>query len=69
MKNVAAAATAACIAEIATIPIDTVKVRLQIQNKVASGEAPKYNGFLGTAKTIAGEEGITALYNGLTAGL
>lgn len=63
------AATAACIAEIATIPIDTVKVRLQIQNKVATGQAPKYSGFLGTAKTIAGEEGITALYNGLTAGL
>jgi len=69
LKNVGSAATAACIAEIATIPIDTVKVRLQIQNKVASGQTPKYNGFLGTAKTIAGEEGITALYNGLTAGL
>jgi len=27
-KNVATAATAACVAEIATIPIDTVKVRL-----------------------------------------
>ena len=27
-KNVGTAATAACIAEIATIPIDTVKVRL-----------------------------------------
>jgi hypothetical protein len=30
LKNVASAATAACIAEVATIPIDTVKVRLQI---------------------------------------
>ena len=69
MKNVASAATAACIAEIATIPIDTVKVRLQIQSKMANGEKPKYSGFLGTAKTIAAEEGVTALYNGLTAGL
>ena len=69
MKNVGSAATAACIAEIATIPIDTVKVRLQIQNKMASGAAPKYNGFLGTAQTVASEEGFFALYNGLTAGL
>ena len=67
----ASAATAACIAEIATIPIDTVKVRLQIQNRtgLAPGAALKYNGFLGTAKTITAEEGMLALYNGLTAGL
>lgn len=69
LKNVASAATAACIAEIATIPIDTVKVRLQIQSKMASGEKPKYVGFLGTARTIASEEGFVSLYNGLTAGL
>jgi solute carrier family 25 (mitochondrial uncoupling protein), member 8/9 len=68
-KNMGAAATAACIAEIATIPIDTVKVRLQIQNKMSHGEVPKYKGFLGTMKTISGEEGMFALYNGLTAGL
>ena len=69
LKNVASAATAACIAEIATIPIDTVKVRLQIQNKMAAGIAPKYSGFLGTAKTITSEEWFFALYNGLNAGL
>jgi hypothetical protein len=69
LKNVASAATAACIAEIATIPIDTVKVRLQIQNRAAAGTTLKYNGFLGTAKTIASEEGVLSLYNGLTAGL
>lgn len=69
LKNVASAATAACIAEIATIPIDTVKVRLQIQSKIAGQGTPKYSGFMGTAKTIASEEGMLALYNGLTAGL
>lgn len=70
MKNVASAATAACIAEVATIPIDTVKVRLQIQGRSSvPGQAPKYNGFIGTGKTIASEEGFFALYNGLTAGL
>ena len=68
-KNVGCAATAACIAEIATIPIDTVKVRLQIQSKQVGDVAPKYSGFLGTAKTITSEEGFGALYNGLTAGL
>lgn len=30
MKNLLAASTAGCVAEIATIPIDTAKVRLQI---------------------------------------
>jgi solute carrier family 25 (mitochondrial uncoupling protein), member 8/9 len=69
-KNVAAASTAACIAEIATIPVDTAKVRLQVQGKSATpGVAPKYSGFLGTMKTIAAEEGPFALYNGLSAGL
>ena len=29
----------------------------------------KYNGFIGTAKTIANDEGVMALYNGLNAGL
>jgi len=32
LKNGAAAALAASIAEVATIPFDTVKVRLQMQN-------------------------------------
>ncbi len=68
MKNLLAASAAASVAEIATIPIDTAKVRLQIQGK--SEEAvPKYNGFMGTMKTITAEEGPAALYNGLTAGL
>ena len=62
------ASTAACIAEIATIPLDTAKVRLQLQ-KVAAGETPKYNGLIGTMKTVAAEEGPFALFNGLTPGL
>jgi solute carrier family 25 uncoupling protein 8/9 len=67
---VLAASTAACVAEIATIPIDTAKVRLQIQAKqVDPTIKPKYSGFLGTMGTISREEGFFALYNGLTAGL
>lgn len=70
LKNLAAASTAGCVAEIATIPIDTAKVRLQIQGKqVDPNVKPRYSGFVGTMKTIAAEEGPFALYNGLTAGL
>lgn len=61
---------AGCAGEIATIPIDTAKVRLQIQSKSADPSiVPKYKGFLNTMATISREEGFFALYNGLTAGL
>lgn len=70
LKNVTAAAIAASTAEIVTIPIDTCKVRLQIQAKsIDPLIAPKYNGFLNTLATITREEGARSLYNGLTAGL
>jgi len=43
LKNLAAASTAGCVAEIATIPIDTAKVRLQIQGKsIDPNVKPKY---------------------------
>jgi solute carrier family 25 (mitochondrial uncoupling protein), member 8/9 len=51
-----------------TIPMDTAKVRLQIQ-KVEPGQAPKYNGMLGTMKTITAEEGPMGLFSGLSPGL
>jgi len=56
MKNVLCASAAGMFAEFATIPVDTSKVRLQIQ-KVAPGEIPRYNGIFGTMKTIAAQEG------------
>jgi solute carrier family 25 uncoupling protein 8/9 len=55
-----------------TIPIDTAKVRLQLQGKAAQGEgaaALKYRGMFGTMATIAREEGFKSLWNGLTPGL
>lgn len=67
-RNVAMAATAAMIAEAATIPIDTAKVRMQIQ-KVVEGEKPRYNGMVGTIRTVAMEEGPKALFSGLAPGL
>ncbi|KAK7289711.1 hypothetical protein RIF29_03567 [Crotalaria pallida] len=65
-------AFAACVAEVCTIPLDTAKVRLQLQKKVAvedGASSPKYKGLLGTMKTIAREEGISALWNGIVPGL
>ncbi|KAJ8476691.1 hypothetical protein OPV22_020418 [Ensete ventricosum] len=68
----ASSAIAACFAEFCTIPLDTAKVRLQLQKKRAAGDAvgiPKYRGMLGTIITIFREEGLTALWTGLVPGL
>ncbi|MED6204582.1 Mitochondrial uncoupling protein 2 [Stylosanthes scabra] len=65
-------AFAACFAEFCTLPLDTAKVRLQLQKKVGIDEdpsLPKYKGLLGTMKTIAREEGITALWKGVVPGM
>lgn len=60
----AASAVAACTAEILTLPLDTAKVRLQLQS---SGS--KYKGLVGTVFTVAREEGPRALWKGLEPGL
>lgn len=55
-----------------TIPLDTAKVRLQLQKKVGVDTEvglPKYKGLLGTVKTIARDEGISALWKGIVPGL
>ncbi|KAJ6797415.1 mitochondrial uncoupling protein 1-like [Iris pallida] len=68
----ASSAIAACFAEVCTIPLDTAKVRLQLQKKAVStdaGAVPKYRGMLGTVGTIAREEGLTALWKGIVPGL
>ncbi|EGR32123.1 hypothetical protein IMG5_095380 [Ichthyophthirius multifiliis] len=58
------------IAETATIPFDTAKVRLQIQpGHAEAGKPLKYNGVLGTVKVMIKEEGFLSLYSGLNAGL
>ena len=63
-----ASAFSASFAEFCTIPLDTAKVRLQIQ-KTPEGQKPRYSGLIGTAKTVAAEEGVQALFGGLSAGL
>ncbi|XP_059626541.1 mitochondrial uncoupling protein 2-like isoform X2 [Cornus florida] len=72
LETFAISAFAACIAEICTIPLDTAKVRLQLQKKAATGEGvavPKYRGVLDTVATIAREEGFLALWKGIIPGL
>lgn len=70
------AGLAASVAEIVTMPIDTSKVRLQIQGEDAIGQAAKdsasaashikkYRGLFGTMLTVAREEGVRSLYSGL----
>ncbi|XP_041864375.1 mitochondrial uncoupling protein 2-like [Melanotaenia boesemani] len=66
------AGTAACIADLITFPLDTAKVRLQIQGeaqKVEWSNAVKYRGVFGTITTMVRTEGARSLYNGLVAGL
>ncbi|CAG02945.1 unnamed protein product, partial [Tetraodon nigroviridis] len=66
------AGTAACIADLLTFPLDTAKVRLQIQGESKAAErasAVKYRGMLGTITTMVRTEGPRSLYSGLVAGL
>ncbi|XP_034522247.1 mitochondrial uncoupling protein 3 isoform X2 [Ailuropoda melanoleuca] len=66
------AGTAACFADLLTFPLDTAKVRLQIQGENQATQAaqrPQYRGVLGTILTMVRTEGPRSPYNGLVAGL
>ncbi|XP_060119942.1 dicarboxylate carrier SLC25A8 [Heteronotia binoei] len=66
------AGTAACIADLVTFPLDTAKVRLQIQGEsklAVTAKAAQYKGVFGTMATMVRLEGPKSLYNGLVAGL
>ncbi|KAI5675058.1 hypothetical protein M9H77_06008 [Catharanthus roseus] len=67
-------AIAACFAELCTIPLDTAKVRLQLQKRATlseeeGGTGAKYKGLFATILTIAKEEGLLALWKGIIPGL
>jgi len=79
------AGSAACVADLLTFPLDTAKVRLQVQGEgrsclnavvdgaggsgVGGSPTTKYAGVLGTVRGIAAHEGPKALYNGIVPGL
>ena len=61
-ESMAAGGIAACFAEICTIPMDTVKVRMQNFQDI-------YFSMRGTYSQILREEGFFAFYRGISAGL
>ncbi|XP_062414030.1 mitochondrial uncoupling protein 2-like [Pungitius pungitius] len=69
------AGAAGCVADLITFPLDTAKVRLQIQGEgmasqaAGRGSALKYRGVFGTIITMVRTEGPRSLYSGLVAGL
>nr|XP_012600313.1 mitochondrial uncoupling protein 3 [Microcebus murinus] len=66
------AGTAACFADLLTFPLDTAKVRLQIQGENQAAQAARgvqYRGVVGTILTMVRTEGLRSPYNGLVAGL
>ncbi|XP_072241027.1 mitochondrial brown fat uncoupling protein 1 [Leuresthes tenuis] len=67
--KMASAGAAACVADIITFPLDTAKVRLQIQGEKSAVEGIRYRGVFGTIGTMIRTEGPKSLYNGLVAGL
>lgn len=55
-----------CVAEILTLPFDTMKVRLQLSQK---GGAGHYNGLIDCGRQMVKQEGVKSLYKGLTPGI
>ena len=54
------------MAEILTLPFDTMKVRLQLSQK---GGTIQYNGLLDCGQKMIQQEGVKSLYKGLTPGI
>jgi len=71
LKKMAAAGTAASVAEVVSIPMDTTKVRLQLQGEHSSPGSGqlKYRGMSHAIFTILKEEGVQSLFRGLNAGI
>ena len=71
LGGLAASAFSASFAEFCTIPLETVKVRLQLRGASATATATTRGrgaGMLGTMRAVAAEEGIGALWRGLAPG-
>eukprot|EP00040_Diaphanoeca_grandis_P013618 m.68877 g.68877 ORF g.68877 m.68877 type:complete len:306 (-) comp24012_c0_seq2:196-1113(-) len=59
--------TSVCIAESVTIPVDTVKVRMQLQGEL--GATQRYKNGVDAFRRIGAEEGIAGLWKGLAPAL
>lgn len=67
LSQLLTAGTSACIADIVTFPLDTAKVRLQVQGEGGSGG--RKTGVLRTLGNVVRSEGVSALYRGIVPGL
>ncbi|XP_068173510.1 dicarboxylate carrier UCP2-like [Antennarius striatus] len=67
--KVFSAGSAGCVADLVTFPLDTAKVRLQIQGETKPLDGTRYRGVFGTIFTMVKTEGPRSLYSGLVAGL
>ena len=63
-KSLACASTACVIADTVCLPLDFVKVRMQLQNELLPPSAPRLS-VLAMTKQIYQSEGIAAFYTGL----
>ena len=61
-QSIIASFTGAVVAEVVTLPLDVIKVALQVNQG-------KYNGYFHCAKTIARKEGYSSFFKGLQAGV
>ena len=68
LDRLLASAFAAGVAEVATLPIDVAKTRLQLQVHRPTG-GPRYKGMVDTITRIRIEEGLPALWKGVEAAL
>ncbi|KAM9678808.1 LOW QUALITY PROTEIN: mitochondrial brown fat uncoupling protein 1 [Trichechus inunguis] len=66
--KIVSAGVSACLADVITFPVDTAKVRLQIQGECQTSSAIRYKVVLGTITTLAKTEGPMKHYSGLPAG-
>eukprot|EP00892_Ulva_mutabilis_P005272 jgi/Ulvmu1/3116/UM015_0156.1 len=69
IKQLGVSGTSASIAEAATLPLDTAKVRLQLRNRSQAGSLTPAPGPLKTVLNIYRHEGAPALFKGLEAGI
>ncbi|KAL3142558.1 hypothetical protein ABBQ38_002878 [Trebouxia sp. C0009 RCD-2024] len=68
IRSLCNSASAAAVAEGLTLPLDTAKVRLQLQN-FSHHPVPRYKGPLQTVGRIIKDEGLTAPFKGFVPGL
>jgi len=70
--QLATAGVAACIGDLITFPLDTLKVRLQVQGEAVGAALAKgggTGGIMGTLLNIVRHEGPSSLYSGIVPGL